>query len=222
LPIATTSSPDAFIQSSHSVICVNNPNNYPYAQSIVSKNICLVVGLACLLGFLVDALVLSTPFNPTVLEWRINFLQQISDRSILFLVSVALLLYSTFEKRQLRRGLSSVCLIIGVVCLMSSIVVIHDSISFRDKSFRDLNSQERQLQTSIKDSQSSGELPADISASEIRQASKSLSNRAEILRRNTGRDITKVGVASVGNLVALSFGLIGLSRLGLKRPSSYK
>lgn len=201
---------------------MNNPNNYPYAQNIISKNICLVVGLACLLGFLVDMLVLSTPFNPTVLEWRINFLQQTSDRGVLFLVGIALLLYSTFEKRQLRRAISSVCLIIGVVCLMSSIVVINDSIAFRDKSFSDLDSQERQLQTSIKESQTSGELPTEISPSELRQASKSLSNRAKILRRNTGRDITKVGVASVGNLIALSLGLIGLSRFGLKRPNSYK
>ncbi len=200
---------------------MNKPIQYSDSQALFGRSLCLIVGLACLLGFLVDVAVIGLPLNLFSLEWRVNFCQQLGDRSILFLAGVALLLYGVSKKRELTKRLSRTCLIIGVVYVFSSVVVIHDSITLKDQTFRELNEQKRELQTTIKESQESGQLPSDISQSEAEQVSNSIADRAEVIRRDAGRDIVKVAVASVGNLVAVGLGLIGLSRVGLNRLSKY-
>jgi len=213
----------AFLSSVNFILVssVNQPNLYPESPTLFGRNICLIVGLACLLGFSVSMLVISMPPDLFSLEWRVNLCQQLGDRSILFLAGVALLLYGISAERELTRKLSRTCLIVGVIYIMSTIVVIHDGISLRDQTFRDLASQKRELQTSIKDSQSSGQLPPDISSREVQQAAETIDERAEVLRRDAGRDILKVAVASVGNLLAVGVGLVGLSRVGLRRLLRY-
>ncbi|MEO0648582.1 MAG: hypothetical protein AAFZ17_20910 [Cyanobacteria bacterium J06650_10] len=200
---------------------VNQSTQHNDVQALISRNICLVVGLACLIGFLVDVLVIGLPPNLFSLEWRVNFCQQLGDRSILFLAGVALLLYSLFLERELTKKLARVCLILGVVYILSSVVVIHDVITLREQTFRELAVQKQELQSTIKASQEAGQLPDNITERDAQQASKSISDRAEVIRRDAGRDIIKVGVASIGNLFAVGLGLIGLSRIGLKRLSKY-
>lgn len=183
----------------------------------VSKSICLVVGLTCLLGFLVDVLVLGTPPDPFALEWRVSFLQQTGDRGIVLLFGTALLLYSVFGQRHLKRPLALFCVALGVAFLLSSLLIIRDSLTLKDQAFRSINTQEEQIQTRIEESQVSGSLPPEISLDELQQASQQITSQAEAAKQSTSQGITKAGMSSLGNFGVVGLGLIGLGRIGMKR-----
>lgn len=183
----------------------------------IGKDICLIVGLICIAGFAVDLLVLGTPPDPFALEWRVNFLQQMGDRSIVFFFGVALLLYSIFDNHRIKRPLALFCLALGVAFLLSSLLIIRDSLTLKDQAFRNISTQEEQLQTQIEESRASGELPPDISLDQLQQASQEITSRAEQAKQSTSQNVTKAGMASLGNLVVVGIGLIGLGRTGMKR-----
>ena len=189
----------------------------PARSNFSGQSICLVAGLTCVAGFAVDLLVLGTPPDPFALEWRVNFLQQAGDRSIILFFGMALLLYSLFDNRQIKRSLSLLSLAIGVAFLLSSLLVIRDSLILKNQAFNNISTQEEQLQTRIDETKASGELPAEISLEQIQQASQEISVRAEAAKKNTSQGITKAGMASLGNLIVIGLGLVGLGRVGLKR-----
>ena len=189
----------------------------PSEKNTIGKNICFVVGLTCIAGFIVDMLVLGTPPDPFALEWRVNFLQQVGDRSIVFFFGVALLLYSIFDNRQLKRTLSLFCLALGVAFLMSSLLVIRDSLSLKEQAFKNISNQEEQLQTRIEQSKTNGQLPANISPDQLQQASQEITTRAQEIKQNAGQGITKAGMSSLGNLIVVGLGLVGVGRVGMKR-----
>lgn len=188
----------------------------PSGESLVSRNICLVVGLTCLAGFAVDMLAIATPPDPFALEWRINILQQIGDRSIILLFGVALLLFSVFSNRRLARPLSLISMAIGVALMLSCVLIIRDSLILRNQTITNIGNQAEQLQTQIDESRNSPELPADITPEQIREASAQIANQADSLKTNAREGIVKASFASIGNLIVVGLGLAGLGRLGLK------
>lgn len=191
----------------------------PYSPSgPVGRNICLIVGLTCLVGFLVDTLVLGTPPQPFNLQWRIGFLQQAGDRSIILLFAIALLLFSLYAQKQLRRSLGFFCLALGVAFLLSCVLVIRDSLLLQRQALETISLQEEQIQTQIEEAQSGElELSSEVSPEQLQQASQQLSSQATSLKENARQGITKAGVASMGNLTVVGLGMIGLGRLGIKR-----
>jgi len=101
------------------------PTNKPVAPSYNSpvyqpQALCCIVGLACLAGFLVDLAVLLFPPSFGSVEWRIAFLQQISDRGIILLFGLALLLHGTLQQRSWRRSLAFLCTALGAAFSLSS------------------------------------------------------------------------------------------------------
>lgn len=180
-----------------------------------AHQICLVVGLVCLAGFAVDLLAIGMPLNPFDLPWRINFLQQVGDRSIILLFGFALVLYSQLGNRRLTRPMSLILLGIGVAFVISSVLVIRDSLILRDQSINNINTQAEQLQAQIEEGRRSPELPPEVSPEQLDQAVQQINNQAEQLKQNTRSGITKAGLASIGNLVVVGMGLIGLGRFGL-------
>lgn len=188
-----------------------------YEGSGLAKSICFVVGLVCVGGFLVDLLVLGMPPDPFALEWRVSFLQQAGDRSIVFLFGVALLLYSNFDNRRLKRPFAFFCLATGVAMLLSSGLVIRDNLILKEQAFEAISTQEEQLQAQIDETLSNPDLEAELTPGQLRQASQEISSRAQNLKQTSRQGITKSGIASLGNLVVVGLGLIGLSRIGLKR-----
>lgn len=196
-----------------------NPGQPPlaYESTGLARSLCTVVGLACVGGFLVDLLVLSTPPDPFALEWRVGFLQQAGDRSIVFFFGVALLLYSIVNDRRLKRPFSLFCLVVGVAMLLSSGLVIRDSLILKSQAFEAISTQEAALQAQIDETLSNPELAAELTPEQLRQASREISSRAQTLKQDSGQGITKSGIASLGNLVVVGLGMIGLGRIGLKR-----
>ena len=179
------------------------------------KQICLIVGLVCLAGFAVDMLAISMPLNPFDLPWRINFLQQMGDRSIILLFGSALILYSQVGNRRLTKPLSLILLGIGVAFILSSVLVIRDSLILQDQTINNISTQAEQLQTQIEDSRGNPELPPEITSEQFDQAAQQITTQAEQLKQNTRSGITKAGLASIGNLIVVGMGLIGLGRFGL-------
>ena len=189
----------------------------PLESNSVGKSICFVVGLTCIAGFIVDLSVLSTPPDPLALEWRMNFLQQVSDRSIVFFFGVALLLYGVFDNYRIRKPLSFACLVVGVAILLSSMLVIRDSLVLKEQTIRNITAQEEQIQIQIEESQSNSELLPDVSPAQLQQAAQELTSRAQVAKQNTTQTINKSGFASIGNLLVVGFGMVSLSRVGMKR-----
>ena len=193
-------------------------SNASHGTPTAGKNICLVVGLTCLLGFLVDTLVLSTPPDPLSLQWRVNLLQQVGDRSIVLLFAAALLMYSFLDQRQLKRSLGFICLVLGVAFMLSCILVIRDSLILQSETLQNINNQEQQVQYQIEKAREGGaDLPGTVTPEQLQQASQQLANQASTLKQNARQGITKAGVASMGNLIAVGLGMLGLGRLGIKR-----
>lgn len=195
------------------------PSTENHGTPAAGKNICLVVGLTCLLGFLVDTLVLSTPPDPLSLEWRVNLLQQVGDRSIVLLFAAALLMYAFIDQRQLKRSLAFICLVLGVAFMLSCILVIRDSLILQSETLQNISNQEQQVQSQIEQArQGSADLSgAVVTPEQLLQASQQLANQASTLKQNARQGITKAGVASMGNLIAVGLGMLGLGRLGIKR-----
>lgn len=184
--------------------------NYP-----ATKQICLIVSLVCLAGFAIDALALGLPPNPFDLEWRVGFLQQVGDRSIILLFGSALLLYSQIGNRRLTRPLSLICLGVGVAFMLSCILIIRDSLILQEQTVSNITTQAEQFQAQIEESKGSPELLAEVTPEQIAQAEQLLTSQAEQLKQNAQTGITKAGLASIGNLIAVGVGLVGLGRFGL-------
>lgn len=192
----------------------NQPVNAP-SVNFGSKQICLIVGAVCLAGFIVDVLAIGMPLNPFDLPWRINFLQQVGDRSIILLFGAALVLYSQLGNRRLTRSMSLFLLGLGVAFVLSSVLIIRDSLILRDQAINNISTQAEQLQTQIEDNRSNPELLSEVTPDQLEQATQQITSRAEELKQNTRNGITKAGLASIGNLVVVGMGLIGLGRFGL-------
>lgn len=183
----------------------------------IGRRICLIVGLTCLAGFLMDLIVLGTPPNPFALEWRINFLQQAGERSIILLFGFALLLYGLFDNRAIKRILGFASLAIGVAFVLSCVLVIRDSLILRNQAIQNISNQELQAQEQIEEARSRDDLPENITLEQLQEASQQIANQADSIKQNTRQGISRVGVGSISNLVAVGLGMIGLGRLGLNR-----
>jgi len=199
---------------------LSNPNRTSEPQTIrdlIGKKFCLIVGLTCIAGFIIDLFVLATPLNPFTLEWRINVLQQMGDRSIVLFFGIALLLYSIFEQKAIKRPLSLVCLAIGVAFVLSCVLIVRDSIILQNQAIQTISTQEQQIQSQIEQAQSSPELSAQATPENLQVVSQQLGAQATTVKQSTRQSIAKAATASVGNFLVVGVGLIGLGRLGLKR-----
>ena len=183
--------------------------------SFGSQQLCLIVSLVCLAGFAVDMLAIGMPPSPFDLSWRINFLQQVGDRSIILLFGSALLLYSQLGNRRLTKPLSLMFLGIGIAFILSCILIIRDGLILQDQAVNNINTQAQQLQEQIEQSKGSPELPENVTPEQFAQAAAQVTSQAEQLKQNAQAGITKAGLASTGNLIVVGLGLIGLGRFGL-------
>ncbi len=160
-------------------------------------------------------LAIAMPLSPFDLPWRINFLQQMGDRSIILLFGSALLLYSQLGNRRLSRPISLILLGIGMAFVLSSVLVIRDSLILRDQTLTNISTQAEQLQTQIEESRGSVELPPEVTPEQLTQAALQVNTQAEQLKQDARSGITKAGLASIGNLTVVGLGMLGLGRFGL-------
>jgi hypothetical protein len=186
------------------------------ANSYSAKNLCLIVGLTCLAGFVLDMIIMGMPANPGALEWRIGFLQQLGDRSIVLLFGAALTLFGVLDERRLLRQVAMFCLVAGVVFHLAGILVIRDSLTLQKQTVSNINSRASELQTQIQQTQNAPTLPENVTPEQLRQASDLVASQATDLQRNAQTSIIRLGLFSLGNLFVVGLGLICMGRYGLR------
>lgn len=189
-----------------------------YSSSVTSspsQSLCIIVGLACLAGFIVDTVIIALPPDPLNLQWRISLLQQIGDRSIILLFGMALTIYGVLSNRGLRKQLALVCLALGVMFSLAGVVTIHDSLKLQDITLVNISNQEEQVRDQIQSARENPEEASpEITPEILQQATEQLSQRAESAKRDAKTGIIKVGAGSISNLIITGFALIALGRFG--------
>lgn len=194
-------------------ISASAPNQ---ANSYGVKSICSIVGLVCIVGFFFDILVVGLPPQLSV-EWRIGFIQEFANRSIILLFGLALYIFgSTGKSRGRLKLLSQLSMGIGVLFFLLCIVSVVDSIRLNQRALANISTQEAELQTQIQDAKANPEgLPENIDLAGLEQVSQQLTERANTLKSNAKRTAIKTGISNVGNLFVVGAGLLGLGRCGM-------
>jgi len=182
-----------------------------------AKNLCRIVGLVCVFGFLFDMAVLFLPPQLGNVEWRIGLVQEFANRSIILLFGIALMIFGSLGNSRSRiKLISKLSTVLGVVFFLVSLLSIVDSIRLNQQAVNAISSQETQLQTQIRDAQTNPTaLPENITAEQLDQFSQQLTQQANTLKRNAKRTAVKTGVSNIGNLLLVGAGLLGLGRGGM-------
>ena len=179
------------------------------------KAIARIVAVACLAGFTVDMLILGSPLGLNA-QWRVGFLQQMSDRSIVLLFGAALLVYSSLEFRKLRRQLGLACLIVGVVFLLSSVLMIRDSLSLNERAAQQIDTQVAEVQKRIETAKADPSKAPQIKPEQLEQAAQEIQARSMMAKESAKQNFLKGAMVTVGNLLVSGLALIGLGRYGMR------
>ncbi|MBD1822209.1 hypothetical protein H6F51_06830 [Cyanobacteria bacterium FACHB-DQ100] len=192
------------------------------ASAPTGKGIAQIVGLVCLVGFTIDMLIVLLPPQLGSIEWRVGFLQQFSDRSLIFILGAALTIFGSIGARRRLRQFSTFCLAIGVIYLLSCFLAIGDTLSLQQQAVSTIDSQASQLQTQLRNAQANpASLGANVSLEDIKRVSNQLNGQALTVKENAKRTVIKTGASTVGNLAVVGLGLLGLGRIGLQLSRKY-
>lgn len=175
------------------------------------REACLIIGITSLAIFVLNMLALILTAEPGSVEWRVNFLDQLGNRSIAPLFGFALIIYSFSGNYTLRKWLAFVCLMAGILFQMGCFLVIHDTLAIQRQASAHIAQQAEQFISQIEE----GQIEVD-DATEAEQAVERVAITEQELSEQAKSDITRAGIVSVGNLLIPGLGLIGLGRLGLR------
>ncbi|MCU0525745.1 MAG: HpsJ family protein [Elainella sp. Prado103] len=175
-----------------------------------------IVGFACLAGFLVDLLLIALPSAPSNPEWRVNFLQQMSDRSIILLFGAALVIYGNLENRRWRKQLGMGTLAIGIAFLLSCVLTISDGLRLSSLAEQNITDQASQVQTQIQNAKEDPELAPNVTPEQLKQAAQLIDTRVVSLKQTARSSIRKTMIAIVANLVVIGVALISLGYYSMR------
>ncbi|MBF2000288.1 MAG: hypothetical protein IGS38_06175 [Synechococcales cyanobacterium M58_A2018_015] len=174
-----------------------------------------IIGFVCLFGFTLNMLVLFLPPQLGDALWRVGFLQQFGDRSLVLLLGVGLVIAGSLNGRGVRQ-FSLFALFLGAIYLITCLLVVRDTLSLRQQALNTISAQETQVQNQIRNAQANpAALGENITAADLQRAAQELTGQATIAKQNAQTTVLKTGITSVINLVAVGLGLIGLGRYGL-------
>lgn len=186
-----------------------------------SQRLAFLIGSTFLLGFIIDILVIGLPPDPLSPQWRLNFLQQVSERSLLLFMGCILLLYSKLEGRLKQLKLLSIaCLTTGLLLGLSSLVMIQDTLTLQQQAVATIDTQATELRTRINQGQQNAALSQQIPADAFSEALSSVESQAELLKQDAQTGAMKTLISSTGNVLLIGMGLIGIGRLGLLKSVS--
>jgi uncharacterized protein (DUF486 family) len=185
-------------------------------SSSVASTLCLIVGLACLAGFAVDAFILLVPPRLGSVEWRVNVVQQLSDRSIVLLFGAALVFYGSLASRSWKRLISLLCLALGVMYILSSVVILRDSNVLHKQVINRIDNQANQIQTQIDQAQTNPGAAPQLTPEVLQEASDRLATQSNQLKENSKQSILKSGISTIGNLLVIGVSFLSLGLLGSK------
>jgi predicted PurR-regulated permease PerM len=180
------------------------------------KGICQIVGYVCLTGFILDMVILALPPNLGSTEWRVGLIQQFADRSIIFLFGMALVIFGSQANRARLKFFSRASMMIGLIFFLLCLLSVADAIKLQQQTVTTIDTQESQLQTQIRNVQGNpGGLGDTVTPEDLKRASELLTQQASTLKQNAANTVIKTGASSIGNLLIVGVGLIGLGRHGM-------
>lgn len=185
------------------------------------KNVCIIIGLVCIVGFLFDMLVLALPPQSDI-EWRIGLIQELANRSIILLFGLGLFIFGSLGRNRSRLRLASqLSMGVGVLFFLLCLLSVIDSVRLTQQSAIAISTQESQFQERIQEAKATPEaLPKNIDLAVLEQVSQQLTQQANTLRSSTKRTVFKTGISNIGNLLIVGAGLLGLGRSGMKLSRS--
>jgi hypothetical protein len=181
-----------------------------------AKHICRIIGLVCIIGFIFDMVVLGLPPQNNA-EWRIGFIQELANRSIIFLFGLGLVIFGSVGNSNSRlKFASKLSMAVGLLFFLLCLASVVDSIRLSQQAMGNISTQESQLQTQIKTAKANpAGLPENIDLEALEKVSQQLTQQANSLRSNTKRTVFKTGISNIGNLAIVGAGLLGLGRTGM-------
>lgn len=173
-----------------------------------------IVGLICVVGFIVDVLGLILPPGSGA-GWRFGLLQQMSDRSIVLLFGIALLIYGCWESQLRRKPLSYAALGLGVAYLLTCVLVVSDGLKVQSQATTQISQRVEQLQTRVEQSRNDPKITAKANPDDFDNALKSIEAQAYAATENTKTSVTKTIIVVASNFLIVGLGLLSLGRLGI-------
>jgi hypothetical protein len=173
-----------------------------------------IVGLICVLGFIVDVLGLILPPGSGA-GWRFGLLQQVGDRSIVLVFGIALLIYGCWESQLRRKPLSYAALGLGVVYLLTCVLVVSDGLKVQSQATTKINQRVEQLQTRVEQSRNNPQISAKASPQDFDNALKSIEAQAYAATESTKTGLTKTIIVVAINFLVMGLGLLSLGRFGI-------
>jgi len=199
----------------------NAPMPLPTQRMLIAQKLAIIVSGICLIGFIIDIVVIGLPPNPLSPQWRLNFLQQVAERSLLLFVGSVLLFYSKLEGRlQQLRIISITCLVVGLILGLSSLIVIKDNFTLQQQAIASINSQATELRNRIIQGREDPTLRQKIDPDAFTAALGRVDSQAATLKQETQTGAMKTLLSVAGNLLLVGGGLVGVGRLGLLRSQT--
>jgi hypothetical protein len=186
------------------------------SQTPSTSTIFLVIGLACIVGFVLNLLAIAVPPDPMALEWRIGFMQQVSGRGILFFLGLAMSVYGSLERPALGRSLALICLVVGILFALSGVIVIRDGLVLQSQAVRNIESEATEIRSQLLTAQDNPDLPAEVTPERIEEALVQVEAQAQALLENARGQTTKSMMSMLSTQVVVGVGLLALGRFGLK------
>ncbi|MBE9109969.1 hypothetical protein IQ273_11170 [Nodosilinea sp. LEGE 07298] len=177
----------------------------------------MILGLACIVCFVANMATFAIPPSPMALEWRLGFLQQVGNRSILLFLGAAMLLYCTLDFHSLVKPLALACLIGGILLPLSCVLLVRDHLVLQNQTLTTIDNQSQALQTQIQAAENDPNRPTEVTPELLQQAVTQVESQTESLIQNARDNTTKSIVSSAGSLIVVGLGLISLGRFGIKR-----
>lgn len=183
-----------------------------------ANDIFRVVGITCIVGFAVNILTVAIPPDPMALEWRIGFMQQVSGRSILLFLGIAMVVYGSLGQRIVRL-LALACLVVGLLYLLSGVVVIRDGLVLQNQTLRNIESEATEIRSQLQTAQNTPNLSPDVTPERIDEALIQLETQAEALTQNAQSATTKAMISVLSTQVVIGVGLLALGRFGIRQST---
>jgi predicted PurR-regulated permease PerM len=188
----------------------------PTTAAIGGRSLFRIVSFACIAGFLLDMMAIAFPLKLGELAWRVGFLQQVGDRSIILLLGLVFLMLGSLEMRNLRKQVAMVCLGLGLAFMLGGVIGIKDAVSLQKQTSTSITAQSTQLQERIQQAKEKPPANAKVTPELIDQAMKQVTERTDEAQKTAQSQILKTGLSSVGNLFIVGLALIGVGRYGMR------
>lgn len=193
---------------------MTNPTFQEPNSGSAGQTIARIVGLICVVGFIADVLGLVLPPGSGA-SWRFGVLQQVGDRSIVFLLGIALLIYGCWESQLRRKPLSYAALGLGVAYLLTCVLVISDGLKVQSQATANIGQRVEQLQNRIEQSRNNPEISAKAKPQDFDNALKSIESQAYTAAENAKNTVTKSSIVIASNFLIVGLGLLSLGRFGI-------